>query len=97
MGDLKAREDPVHGLETDDQTRRVFEHASMLGQRGIGMGFQLLQELCLVEGRHPAVTARGLDSNVQGAVVMPCHIAFDRVDMHSEVTRRFLWCRSRKD
>lgn len=97
MGDLEACKHTVHSLETDLEARGVFEHAGMLGQGGIGVGFELFEQLILVRCRHRPVTARGFDPNVQGVVAVPFQVTLDRIDMNGEVTRCFLRCRSIKD
>lgn len=97
MGDLVACEDPIHSFETDLETRGLFEHAGMLGQGGIGMAFELLEQLLFMRCRHRSVTACGFHPDMQSIVVVTFHIPFYGIDVDREVARRFFWCGSTQD
>lgn len=89
MRDLVASESPVDRFETHLQPCGCFEQVGMFLQGRIAMGFELSQQLLLMPGCHPTVTARWLGHDMQGVLVMPLQVTFYSADMDGEVLRGF--------
>ena len=96
MGDLEPCKRPVHCFKTDLETCRSFEHAGMLDQGGVCVGFKLLEELSFVNSSQSWRTTRRNWCECERAQPMFLEVSADGRDFDREVLSNFTGSDSRE-